>query len=57
MTFLALPWFVLVTTGSAAKMSIVLAIEILPIAIFGPLVNASLIGVLTMRRPRRCGRR
>jgi len=29
MTFLALPWFVLVTTGSAAKMSIVLAVEIL----------------------------
>jgi len=25
MTFLALPWFVIVTTGSAAKMSIVLA--------------------------------
>ena len=35
MTYLALPWFVLVTTGSAAKMSIVLAVEILPIAIFG----------------------
>jgi hypothetical protein len=89
MTFLALPWFVLVTTGSAAKMSIALAVEILPIAllgipsgalvarlgartipllglplpagavvavlftsaIFGPLVNAPLIGVLTMRTP------
>jgi hypothetical protein len=25
-TFLALPWFVLVTTGSAAKMGIVLAV-------------------------------
>jgi MFS family permease len=35
MTFLALPWFVLVTTGSAAKMSIVLATEILPIALLG----------------------
>ena len=35
MTFLALPWFVLVTTGSAAKMSIVLAVEILPIALLG----------------------
>ena len=35
MTYLALPWFVLVTTGSAAKMSIVLAVEILPMAIFG----------------------
>ena len=35
MTYLALPWFVLVTTGSAAKMSLVLAVEILPMAIFG----------------------
>ena len=35
MTFLALPWFVLVTTGSAAKMSVVLAVEILPIALLG----------------------
>ena len=35
MTYLALPWFVLVTTGSAAKMSVVLAVEILPMAIFG----------------------
>ena len=30
MTFLALPWFVLVTTGSATKMGVVLAVEILP---------------------------
>jgi MFS family permease len=35
MTFLALPWFVLVTTGSAARMSIVLAVEILPVALLG----------------------
>lgn len=35
MTYLALPWFVLVTTGSPAKMTIVLAVEILPVAIFG----------------------
>jgi len=35
MTFLALPWFVLVTTGSAAKMGIVLAVEILPVALLG----------------------
>jgi MFS family permease len=35
MTYLALPWFVLVTTGSAAKMSVVLAVEILPMALFG----------------------
>jgi predicted MFS family arabinose efflux permease len=35
MTFLALPWFVLVTTGSASRMSVVLAAEILPMALFG----------------------
>jgi MFS family permease len=35
MTYLALPWFVLVTTGSPSKMSIVLAAEILPMAILG----------------------
>jgi MFS family permease len=35
MTFLALPWFVLVTTGSPTKMGIVLAAELLPIALLG----------------------
>ena len=35
MTFVALPWFVLVTTGSVTKMSFVLAAEIAPMAIFG----------------------
>jgi predicted MFS family arabinose efflux permease len=35
MTFVALPFFVLVTTGSTAKMGWVLAAEMLPIAIFG----------------------
>ena len=35
MTFVALPFFVLVTTGSTAKMGWVLATEMLPIAIFG----------------------
>ena len=35
MTYLALPWFVLVTTGSPSKMSLVLAAEILPMAILG----------------------
>jgi MFS family permease len=35
MTYLALPWFVLVTTGSPGKMSFVLAAEILPMALFG----------------------
>jgi MFS family permease len=35
MSFLAIPWFVLVTTGSAAKMGVVLAAEIVPIALLG----------------------
>jgi MFS family permease len=35
MTFVALPWFVLATTGSTAKMGWVLAAEMLPIALFG----------------------
>jgi MFS family permease len=35
MTFVALPFFVYVTTGSTAKMGWVLAAELLPIAIFG----------------------
>jgi len=35
MTFLALPWFVLVTTGSPTKMSLVLAVELAPVAILG----------------------
>jgi MFS family permease len=35
MTFLALPWFVLETTGSPTRMGIVLAVEILPIAVLG----------------------
>jgi len=35
MTYLALPWFVLVTTGSPSKMALVLAAEIAPSAILG----------------------
>lgn len=35
MTFVALPFFVLVTTGSTAKMGWVLGAEMLPIALFG----------------------
>jgi MFS family permease len=35
MTFLALPWFVLVTTHSPARMGIVLAVELAPIALLG----------------------
>jgi MFS family permease len=35
MTFIALPWFVLVTTGSTAKMGWVLAAELIPVGVFG----------------------
>lgn len=35
MTFVALPWFVLVTTGSTAKLGWVLAAQLLPIGLFG----------------------
>jgi predicted MFS family arabinose efflux permease len=35
MTYLALPWFVLVTTGSPTRMGIVLAVEILPVGLLG----------------------
>jgi hypothetical protein len=35
MTFLALQWFVLATTGSATKMGIVLSVELAPVAVLG----------------------
>jgi MFS family permease len=35
MTFVALPWFVLTTSGSPTRMSVVLAVEILPMALLG----------------------
>lgn len=35
MTFLALPWFVLKTTGSPTRMGVVLAAELAPIAVLG----------------------
>jgi MFS family permease len=35
MTFLALPWFVLVTSGSPSRMGLVFAVEVLPVALFG----------------------
>ena len=53
MTYLALPWFVLVTTGSAAKMSVVLAVQILPMAILGVRAGRSSRG---SARARRCSR-
>jgi MFS family permease len=49
MTFLALPWFVLVTTGSPARMGVVLGVELLPIALLG-IPSGALIGRLGARR-------
>jgi MFS family permease len=49
MTFLALPWFVLATTGSAARMSVVLAVELAPVALFG-IPAGSLVARLGARR-------
>jgi predicted MFS family arabinose efflux permease len=49
MTFLALPWFVLVTTGSAARMGAVLAAELVPMALFG-IPSGSVISRLGARR-------
>ena len=48
-TFLALPWFVLVTTGSAAKMGIVLAVELAPVALLG-IPSGSVVARLGARR-------
>jgi MFS family permease len=45
MTFVALPWFVLATTGSTARMGWVLAAELVPVGIFG-LPSGSLIARL-----------
>jgi MFS family permease len=47
-TFVALPWFVLETSGSPTRMSVVLAAEILPMAIFG-IPSGSVVGRLGAR--------
>ncbi len=49
MTFVALPWFVLVTTGSVSRMAYVLAAEIAPMAIFG-IPSGTLVSKLGGRR-------
>ncbi len=49
MTYLALPWFVLVTSGSAARMGIVLGVELVPIGLFG-IPSGALIARLGARR-------
>lgn len=48
-TSLALPWFVLVTTGSASKMALVFAVELAPVALLG-IPAASLIDRLGPKR-------
>jgi MFS family permease len=49
MTFVALPWFVLATTGSTARMGWVLAAEMLPVALVG-IPSGSLISRLGAKR-------
>jgi MFS family permease len=49
MTWLALPWFVLVSTGSATKMSFVVAAELLGVAALG-IPGGRLLGSLGARR-------
>ncbi len=49
MTWLALPWFVLVTTGSATQMSFVMAAELVGLALLG-LPGGRLLGRLGARR-------
>jgi MFS family permease len=49
MTYLALPWFVLVTTGSASRMGFVLAAELVPVALLG-IPSGTLVARLGARR-------
>jgi MFS family permease len=49
MTWLALPWFVLTTTGSPARMAIVMAVELSPLALFG-IVSGSVVERIGARR-------
>ena len=52
MTWLALPWFVLVTTGSPARMGVVVAAGLLALALAGPALE-TLGPCAGRRRPRR----
>jgi MFS family permease len=49
MTFVALPWFVLATTGSTARMGWVLAAELIPVGLFG-IPSGTLIARLGAKR-------
>jgi MFS family permease len=48
MSYLALPWFVLVTTGSATRMGLTFGVELLPVAILG-IPSAKVISRLGVR--------
>jgi MFS family permease len=54
MTYLALPWFVLVTTGSAARMGVVLAVELIPTALLG-ILSGTVVSRLGARNTMRIG--
>jgi MFS family permease len=49
MTVVALPWFVLVTTGSPARMGLVLAVQLLPVALLG-IPSGAVLSALGPRR-------
>jgi MFS family permease len=49
MTWLALPWFVLTTTGSPARMGIVMAVELAPLPIVG-ILGGSLVARIGARQ-------
>src|SRR5215216_2396428 len=49
MTLVALPWFVLLTTGSTAKMGWVLAAELLPVGLLG-IPSGTVLGRLGAKR-------
>jgi predicted MFS family arabinose efflux permease len=49
LTWLAIPWFVLVTTGSVSRMAIVFAVEVLPVALFGVLSGSVVQRIGTQR--------
>jgi MFS family permease len=53
MTWVALPWFVLVTTGSATRMSLVMGAELLGLALLG-LPGGRVLGRLGARRTMIC---
>jgi len=49
MTYLVLPWFVLITTGSVTRMGLVFAVELVPVALLG-IPSGSLVQRLGVRK-------